>query len=135
VAERPKLPKIGEEMRRWCALLEAEISTWPNVTSKPMFGMIAFYRGPRIFAAVPRTRAPRTDRSVLIKLPGVTHTRLKAGSGPGALWATFELEEERDIGEALQWLGKAYDRFTRILVDIARQGGTIREIAGMTTSW
>lgn len=108
--ERPKLPRIGEEMRRWCALLEDEISAWPNVTSKSMFGMIAFYRESQIFAAVPRTRAPRTERSVLIKLPGLRHKRLTAGSGPGAGWVTFALEEEGDISEALKWIGKAYER-------------------------
>ena len=108
--ERPKLLRIGEEMRRWCALLEDEISAWPNVASRSMFGMTAFYRGPQIFAAVPRTRAPRTERSVLIKLPGFTHKRLTAGSGPGAGWVTFALEVEGDISEALKWIGKAYER-------------------------
>jgi hypothetical protein len=111
--ERPKLPKIGEEMQRWSALLSEEISTWPRVSSRPMFGMTAFYRREQIFAAVPRTRAPRTDRSVLIKLPGVSHERLKAGGGPGAGWVTFELEAESDVAEALRWLGEAYERAKR----------------------
>ena len=97
-------------MRRWCGLLEEEISSWPDVTSKSMFGMASFYCGPRIFAAVPRTRAARTEWSVLIKLPGFKHKRLKAGSGPGAGWVTFELEEEGDISAALQWIGKAYEK-------------------------
>ena len=110
MAERPKLPRIGEEMRRWCARLEDEISLWPDVTSKSMFGMTAFYRGPHIFAAVPRTRAPRTDRSVLLKLPGSRHKPLQAGSGPRAGWVTFELEDESDVSEALKWIGKAYER-------------------------
>jgi hypothetical protein len=108
--ERPKLLRIGEEMRRWCTLLEDEICAWPDVTSKSMFGMTAFYRGPQIFAAVPRTRAPRTERSVLLKLPGLKRKRLKAGSGPGAGWVTFELEEEGDISEALRLIGKAYEK-------------------------
>jgi hypothetical protein len=111
--ERPKLAKIGEEMQRWSALLSEEISTWPHVSSRPMFGMTAFYRGEQIFAAVPRTRAPRTDRSVLIKLPGVSHKRLRTGSGPGAGWVTFELEAESDIAEALRWLGRAYESAKR----------------------
>jgi len=108
--ERPKLPKIGEEMRRWCAAITEEIVAWPNVTSKPMFGMTAFYRGQRIFAAVPKTRAADTERSLLIKLPGVRHRRLKGSSGPGAGWVTFELRDESDISEALEWLGKAYEK-------------------------
>jgi hypothetical protein len=110
MAERPKLPKIGEEMQRWSALIGDELASWPNVTSRPMFGMTAFYRGPRIFAAVPRTRAARTERSLLIKLPGVKHRRLTTSSGPGAGWVTFELEREGDIAAALEWLEKAYER-------------------------
>lgn len=111
--ERPKLPKIGEEMQRWSALLSEEISSWPGVSRRPMFGMTAFYHAGHIFAAVPRTRAPRTDRSVLIKLPGVSHPRLKAGSGPGAGWVTFELEADNDIAGALRWLERAYERAMR----------------------
>jgi hypothetical protein len=110
MATRPKLPKIGEEMRRWCTVLSDEISSWPKVTSKPMFGMTGFYRGRRIFAALPRTRAPRTERSVLIKLPGVRHERLKGAAGPGAGWVTFELESESDIAETLRWLERAYEK-------------------------
>ena len=108
--ERPKLPKIGEEMRRWSALICDELATWPSITSNSMFGMTAFYRGKRIVAAVPRTRAARTERSLLIKLPGVKHKRLIGSSGPGAGWVTFELETETDITEALEWLGKAYEK-------------------------
>ncbi len=109
----PKLWKIDTEMQRWCGLLEAEVATWPQVTSKPMFGMISLYRGKNIFAAVPRTRAARTARSVLIKLPGVTDKRLKRSSGPGAGWITFELDSESDIAEALQWLKQAYEKAKR----------------------
>jgi hypothetical protein len=108
--ERPKLSKIGEEIRRWSELIGAELATWPTVTSKPMFGLTAFYRGKRIFAALPRTRAVGTDRSLLIKLPGVADARLKGPTGPGAGWMTFELETERDITAALKWLGKAYEK-------------------------
>jgi hypothetical protein len=108
--ERPKLPKIGEEIRRWSGLIGDELATWPRVTSKPMFGMTAYYRGKHIFAALPRTRAAGTDRSLLIKLPRVKDRRLKGASGPGAGWVTFELEAESDIAEALTWLAKAYER-------------------------
>lgn len=97
-------------MRRWCAQIDHELGGWPDVTSKPMFGMTAFYRDRRIFAAVPRTRAAGSEWSLLIKLPGVRHPRLKGGHGPGAGWVTFELQDEGGIGEALDWLGKAYER-------------------------
>ena len=106
---RPKLPKIGPEMERWCALLEAEVSRWSQVNSRPMFGMMALYRRKRIFAAIPRTRAAGTAFSLLIKLPGVRDERLIAGSGPGAGWVRFELLLDADIPEAVRWLERAYE--------------------------
>ena len=109
----PKLWKIDTEMQRWCALLEEEVATWPQITTKPMFGMIAFYRGKKIFAAVPRTRAARTARSVLIKLAAGSDKSLKQASGPGADWNSFELESESDLTEALQWLERAYEKAKR----------------------
>ncbi len=109
MAERPKLFKIDTEMQRLCALLEEEVSTWPEVGTKPMFGMIGYYHGKSIFAAIPRTRAPETARSVLIKLPGSTERRLKRASGPGSEWLTYELESPDDINEALVLLARAYE--------------------------
>ncbi|MGE5603194.1 MAG: hypothetical protein ACM30E_09090 [Nitrososphaerales archaeon] len=107
MAKRPKLVKVDAEMQRWCALLLDEVSTWPDVTSRPMFGMVGLYRGKNIFAAVPRTRAPRTPFSVLVKLPG---GRRSDASVPGAGWVTFEMESSGDTSEALRSLARAYDR-------------------------
>ena len=110
MAKRIKLPKTNAEMQRWCALLEAEISVWPQVSSRPMFGMMAFYRGKKIFAALPRTRAAETEFSLLIKLPGVPGARLRSASGPGAGWLTFEMTSPADIAEALRRLERAYQK-------------------------
>ena len=110
MAQRPKLFKIDSEMKRWCELLGQEVLAWPEVSAKPMFGMTGFYHGPRIFAAIPKTRAPQTARSLLIKLPGVSDTRLKRGHGPDSDWVAFELESSNDINEALLWLGRAYEK-------------------------
>ena len=109
MAERPRLFKIDTEMQRWCALLEQELLAWPKVSAKPMFGMIGFYHGKRIFAAIPRTRAAETARSLLIKLPGLIDKRLKRASGPGSDWVAYELESANDITEALTWLERAYE--------------------------
>jgi len=106
----PKLWKIETEMQRWCALLEAEVVKWPQVNTKPMFGLVALYRGKKIFAAVPRTRAAETERSILIKLPGVHDKRRLGASGPGAGWIAFEINSESDIAEALQRLEQAYEK-------------------------
>lgn len=97
-------------MQRWCALLEQELLAWPDVTAKPMFGMRGFYRRKTIFAAIPRTKAAGSARSVLIKLPGVSDERLKRGAGPDAAWATFELASLDDVREALTWLERAYQQ-------------------------
>ena len=108
--ERPKLFKIDAEMQRWCAELGEEVLAWPEVTAKPMFGMTGFYHGGQIFAAIPKTRAATTARSVLLKLHGVSDKRLKTASGPGSNWVAFELESPADINEALVWLQRAYEQ-------------------------
>jgi hypothetical protein len=56
-------------MRRWSIALQEEVSGWPEVTSRPMFGLAGFYRAGTIFAALPRTRAVETPSSILLKLP------------------------------------------------------------------
>lgn len=114
MSKRPALPKADPEMRRWCAVLEEEIATWPAVTSRPMFGLTAWYRGAHIFAALPRTRAAETPFSMLVKLPKVRGDRLKKASGPGAGWVTFAMESEADIAEALACLARAYERTLRL---------------------
>src|SRR5688572_21082433 len=82
ISTRPSLPKVDPEVRRWCELLEVELSGWPQVTSRPMFGLEAFYRSANIFAALPRSRGADSPSSMLIKLPGVHGERLRSGSGP-----------------------------------------------------
>lgn len=108
MAERPRLFKVDAEMQRWCALLKEELLEWPQVTAKPMFGLTGFYRGRRIFAALPQTKAAGSARSVLVKLPNVSDERLRPVSGPGRNWVAFELESAEDIKEALVWLERAY---------------------------
>jgi hypothetical protein len=110
MAERLKLVKVDTEMQRWCAQLEEELASWPHLTTRPMFGMLALYRNKKIFGALPRTRAAATPFSLMLKLPKTRDERLKAGRGPGASWVTFAMESETDIPEALRWLGRAYER-------------------------
>lgn len=109
MAERPRLFKIDSEMQRWCVQLEQELSAWPEVSAKPMFGMIGFYHGKSIFAAIPRTRAAETARSLLIKLPSLNDKRLKRAREQGSGWVAFELESANDIPEALTMLERAYE--------------------------
>ena len=108
MGKRPMLVQVSAEIQRLSALLEEEASRWPQVTSRPMFGMLALYRGKKIFAALPRTRAAETESSLLIKLPGAKHPRLGKASSPGAGWTTFEMNSPEDMTEALRWLRSAY---------------------------
>ena len=110
MVERPRMLKIDAEMQRWCALLEEEVSSWPDVTGRAMFGMRAFYRGATIFAALPRTRAMGTPHSIILKLPKARGEQIALGRGPGAHWASFALQSADDIPDALRWIGRAYDK-------------------------
>ena len=123
MATRPRLVAADTEMRRWCASLEEEVGTWPDVTSRPMFGMLAVYRAGAIFAALPRTKAAETPFSILLKLPGVRDERLKNGRGPGAKWSTFAMGSEEDMPAALELLGRAYERASPKLARKRPSGG------------
>ena len=77
---------------------------------RPMFGMEAYYRGNKIFAALPRTRAMGTRDSIACKLPrGLPgDPRLQSLELLGAVWKTFELNSASDLNEALRLLEMAY---------------------------
>ena len=121
-AKRAMMPKffaVDEEMKHRASLLEGELRGWPGVTTKPMFGMVSFFRKGAIFAAVPRTRTLRSPESIIVKFdpmpPALTgkmagEPRLtRDAPGPGAGWHAFELSSEGDIRDALWWLNQAYE--------------------------
>ncbi|HYE25275.1 MAG TPA: luciferase family protein [Clostridia bacterium] len=116
---RRPLPKVSEEMQQLSEFLRQELLTWPGVTARPMFGMTAVYRGNEIFGALPRTRAMETSRSVSFKLHRQTRevaealerdSRIVQQEGTMVSWVSMELESERDIPDALQWFGRAYEQ-------------------------
>ena len=113
---RPKLPRIPEEMRQWADLMLREILGWPDVSSWPMFGMTAVYRGDDIFGVLPRTRAMNTPYSVSFKIllwnPSLKK-RLEADrrilpSTRDAKWISFELQSGDDLPDAILWFTRAY---------------------------
>src|SRR5215510_11187691 len=116
---RPKLVPISEEMKQWSAMLELELSGWPAVSSRPMFGFLSFYRKGVIFAAVPQTRGVGTPNSFMFRFasmpPDLLDKAEKTGQirlddrSPGAKWYIFELTSERDLRDALWWLNQAYE--------------------------
>ena len=114
---RPKLVPISEEGRRWSALLESEVLSWPGVIAKRMFGLRALYRGKRIFAALPNSRGFGPDAPILLKLNFVPPALLQRalndsrvrGNTPGKGWFSFTLTSDPDLHDALEWLNHAYE--------------------------
>ena len=117
---RPKLPPVSEEMKQWSAMLGTELSGWPNVTSRPMFGFQCFYRGKKIFAALPATRGIHSPNSLMFRIKPMPPELLERaqrepridleGRTPGAKWFLFELRSAEDLRAALGWLNEAYTR-------------------------
>ena len=113
---RPSLPHVSEEMKRLAGLLQAEMLGWPKVTSRPMFGLNGIYRGPNIFAVLPRTRAMEVPDSIafrLLKRPRHVMDELHndkriVASTPEAKWISFVIESDAEIHAALNWLALAY---------------------------
>ena len=115
------MPKAAEELKPLVAFLERELVSWPQVTAKSMFGMVTFYRGKTIFAALPRTRALGAANAIMCKLPG----DIKRSGGkkpgrdprsPGKGWKTVEIASTGEVAdgvgirEALRWLERAYQQ-------------------------
>jgi len=115
--QRPKLSPISEEMRRWSALLESELVSWPAVIAKPMFGFRGIYRRKKIFAALPHSRGFGSDASILLKYKAMPPALLKQAESdtrlhtntPGKGWFSFTLNSEDDLRDALAWLNHSYD--------------------------
>ena len=112
--ERPKMPPISEEMKQWSAMLKAELIGWPQVTSRPMFGMSGVYRGKKIFAALPVTRGFDTPSSIIFRFdPMPSDLNQRALKEPrittGTRWFSFEIQSAEDLRDALWWLDQAYE--------------------------
>lgn len=113
--ERPKMPRISEEMKQWSVMLKTEVSSWPQVSSRPMFGMQGLYRGKRIFGGLPVTRGFDTPNSVIFRfdpMPQDLEQRVmkEPRITPGKLWFSFEVGSTADLRDALWWLNQAYER-------------------------
>jgi hypothetical protein len=93
----PVLHKVSEQLKPYVTFLERELASWPQVTAKPMFGLTAYYRGPRIFAALPRTRALDSPDSVSYKLASAA-----SPGRPGQGWKSLEIFSDADLRAALQ---------------------------------
>jgi hypothetical protein len=121
-SKRSRMPSwfpLDEEMKELSAMLEGEVSGWPEVSKKNMFGYQGLYRSGIIFAALPRSRAMKSPRALMLKFENASPTilnslekdpRVDTVSGmSGARWFFFELDEASAMKDALGWLGRAYD--------------------------
>jgi len=119
-ADRPKMALASEEMKQWSALLGQELKKLPRVTAKPMFGMLAYYRGPKIFGALPVTRGIGSPNGFMFKIKPMSpdlQQRAGADSRISATknlqtrkWNVFELNSAEDLHDALWWLNQAYEK-------------------------
>ena len=113
--DRPKMPPISEEMKQWSAMLKTEVSGWPQISSRPMFGMMGLYRRKKIFGGLPVTRGFDTANSVIFRfdpMPQDLQQRALKDSRitPGKRWFSFEVGSTGDLRDALWWLNQAYER-------------------------
>ena len=60
--------RASEETKQLSAMLGNELSTWPNVVTRPMFGLRGYYRGKKIFAALPVTRTIKNPNSFIFRI-------------------------------------------------------------------
>jgi len=104
-------------MKQWSALLGAELERWPGVSTKPMFGLVSFYRGRNIFAALPKTRALNSANSIIFKLRRASpkeleklrrDPRAEVSEKGTAGWQSLEVGSTADLKHALDWLDCAY---------------------------
>jgi len=112
------MPVVAEEMKAWAATLESEAADWPRVSTKPMFGMMALYRGSHIFAILPRTRALGSASSLAFKLEESKPSMLAAIKRESRIlttimkarrWYLFEMSADSDLRDGLAWLRRAYE--------------------------
>ncbi len=81
-------------MKRASTLLAAELTDWPDVSTRPMFGLRAVYHKGVIFAMLPDKRCFESPGGIAYKERGK--------------WQVFEVGDEREIGKALVVLEEAY---------------------------
>jgi hypothetical protein len=113
--DRPKMPPISEEMKQWSAMLKTEVSGWPQISTKPMFGMMGLYRRKKIFGGLPVTRGFDTPNSVIFRfdpMPPDLEQRAQKDSriAPGKRWFSFNVHSAEDLRDALWWLNQAYEK-------------------------
>ena len=110
-------------MKEWSALLAGELHSWPQITTKKMFGFLAFYRNGTIFAALPQTRGFDSPSSLIFKFHPMAPKLLKRAKTdermdtstrvPGRGWFSYQLRTQADLRDVVWWLSQAYEAARR----------------------
>jgi hypothetical protein len=116
---RPTLPRVAEEMKEWSAMMGNELRSWPHVKTRPMFGMLGFYRKAKVFALLPVTRGIGAPNTIIFKMKFVPPELLRrmdqeprVGTGRTIRakgWHSFDLNSAEDLRDAVWWLSQAYE--------------------------
>lgn len=106
-------------MKSLVAAIEREVSSWPQVNLKAMFGMTAIYRGKSIFGLLPKTRSLYANDCVWMKFGKITPAikkKLEAESRilpprhpKGAQWYTISSVTPAEYGFTIEWLAIAHE--------------------------
>lgn len=113
----PTMLPVSEQMKAWSSALSAEVADWPGVNARSFFGFTALYRRDFMFAALPRTRSWGTGNCFAFKFENVSSNLLarlnkdvRVGSieSKSVRWFTFEISSDRDLHDAVDWLGRSY---------------------------
>lgn len=115
---RPPMVPASEELRTFVVAMEREVSSWPQVQLKPMFGMTAIYRRGTIFGLLPKTRSIHSGdqvwlkfakRSPALKNKLAAERRILPPSKPkGAQWYTLSEVKPEDFSLTVEWLARAH---------------------------
>jgi hypothetical protein len=116
---RPTLPRVADEMKEWSAMMGNELRSWPHVKTRPMFGMLGFYRKAKVFALLPVTRGVGAPNTIIFKMKFVPPELLRrmdqeprVGTGRTIRakgWHSFDLNSAEDLRDAVWWLSQAYE--------------------------
>jgi len=104
-------------------MLVGELNSWPQISTRKMFGFLFFYRKRAVFAALPQTRGFDSPASLILKfnpMPPKLLTRAEADDRmdtstrvPGHSWFSFQVRSETDLRDVLWWLSQAYEAVGR----------------------
>ena len=99
---------IDEELK---SALEGQMSSWPDVTSRRMFGGAGFMVQGKMFAALAEgvvgMKLPDDIRARALTLAGVSPFR--PTGGPFGKWVQFLLLMEEDVPSVVPWLEAAFN--------------------------